>query len=269
MSLREGIRKTVALFAKRERRIWMGDTRAHLELRDLDAQELIAFRQSVSKHLATLPGVQWVEVNPYTHRVVIAFQNGVGNPKLIEAAVATAEHEACCGAAQFSASPTPHPADVETLTRLAVELGADVVGLLIGSVLRALPIAPSRTGAALASTLTVVKSSERWRKRIDDTLGPERTDVVLSLAIAYGNGVAQQPIAAAADAVHRAVLLREARARHKVWQRREPELCALPTSYGDLLRDYSRRAFPMPRGPIEEYANRAWIVSLTGFRSAF
>ena len=239
------------------------------ELRDLDSEELIVFRQSASKHLSKLPGVQWVEVNPHTRRVVIAFQSGIASPKIIEEAVTLAEHEACCAAAQFSAAPTPHPADVETLTRLAVELGADVVGLLIGSVLRALPLAPSRSGAAIASTLTVVKSSERWRKRIDDTLGPERTDVVLSLAIAYGNGLAQRPIASAADALHKTVLLREARARHQVWKRREPELCAEPANHGDITRDYSRRAFPLPRGPIEEYANRAWMVSLTGFLFSF
>ena len=269
MTLRESIDKAVALFGRRKRRTWLGATRAHLEFRDLDSEELIVFSQSVTQQLSKLPGVQWVEVNPYTHRVVVAFEHRIISPAQLETAVLSAEHEACCAAAQFVDSPIPHPADIETITRLTVELGADVVGLLIGTMLRVLPVSPSRGGAALASTLTVVKSSDRWRKRIDDTLGPERTDVLLNLAIAYGNGLAQRPIACTADAVHKAILLREAQARHQVWRRREPELCAAPTNHVASLHDFSRRAFPLPRGPIEEYADRAWIVSLTGFLFSF
>jgi cation-transporting ATPase I len=269
MTLREGIGKAVSLFGRRKRRMWVGATRAHLEIRELDAEELLLFRHSVSQQLSRLTGVKWVEVNPYTRRVVVAFSEATISPKRIEAAVTAAEHDACCAAAPFSASPSAHPADAETLTRLAVELGADVFGLVIGTVLQALPLAPSHGGAALASALAFVKSSDRWRKRIDDTLGPERADVVLSLVIAYGNGLAQRPIASAADAVHKAALLRESRAAHKVWQRREPELCAGPADHGNILQDYSRRAFPLPRGPIEQYAERAWIVSLTGFLFSF
>jgi hypothetical protein len=192
MTLRDGIGRAVALFGRRKRRTWIGATRAHLEFRDLDSDELIVFSQSVAQQLSKLPGVQWIEVNPYTHRVVVAFKLHSISQAQIESAVTSAEHEACCAAAQFVASPIPHPADVETLTRLTVELGADVLGLLIGTVLRALPVPASRGGAAMASALTVVKSSDRWRKRFDDSFGPERTDVLFNLAIAYGNGLAQR-----------------------------------------------------------------------------
>ena len=269
MTFREGLSRAIALFGQRKRRVWVGPSRAHLEVRELDADELVIFRESISKHLSKLPGVLWVEVNPYTRRVVVAFQDGSLNPKSLEKAVADAEHDACCAAAPFSALRAPHPADIETLTRLAVELAADVFGFAIGTVLQVLPVAPSRAGAALASTLTVVKASDRWRKRFDDAIGPERTDVWLSLAIAYGYGLAQRPIALAADALHKTALLREARAHHSVWQKRESEFCAEPANHGTLVRDTSRRAFPLPRGPIEEYADRAWMVSLTGFLFSF
>ncbi len=65
------------------------------------------------------------------------------------------------------------------------------------------------------------------------------------------------------------MLLREAGARHGVWQRREPELCAEQVNHSELVRVYLRRAFPLPPGPIEQYAHRAWIVSLTGFLFSF
>ncbi len=172
MSLREGLHRVVALFGPRKRRVWVGTKRAHMEYRDLDADELVAFRKSVVERLSALSGVAWVEVNPYTHRVVVAFETPTIDAAQVERAVFAAEHEACCAAASFSAAPTPHPADVETLTRLAVEVAADVVGLLVGTTLRALPIGPSRAGAALASTLTVVEILGPLAQALRRLLGP-------------------------------------------------------------------------------------------------
>ena len=269
MKVRSNLTKALALLGKRTRRVWVGTTRAHFEIRDLDGDELVIFRDIVSRQLAKLPGVLWVEVNPYTRRVVVAFQEGSVTSNAIDHAIAVAEHEACCAAVPFSSTPSPYPADSETVARLAVELGADVMSLLLGAALSVLPIAPSRVGAATASTLAFVKSSERWRRRFDNALGSERTDVLLSLAVAGGNGLAQRPVASATDAIHKLTLLREALARDDVWIRREPELCAKPINHGTSVVDAPRRAHPMPRGPIEEYADRAWIVSVTGFVFSF
>jgi cation-transporting P-type ATPase I len=269
MNLRERLKKVASLFEARQRRVWVGDNRAHLEFRELDVDELITFRQSVIEHVVGISGVLWLDVNPFTRRVVVAFE-GTLDIGRIKAAVEAAEHAAFCAAVPFCQAPLPHPADEEPLTRLAVEITADLVGLLLGGTLRALPAVPtSRSAATVASTLTLVKSSERWRKGIDEKLGPERTDIILGIAIAFGNALAQRPIVSAADATHKTFLLREARARHNVWRRREPELCATPMVQPDTLRDLPRRAFPMPPGPIEEYAKRAWIVSLTGFMFSF
>ena len=269
IKLRERLGKVASLFEARRRRIWVGENRAHLEFRELDSDELIAFRQSVMGHLVAIPGVLWVDVNPFTRRVVVAFDDKPDMSR-IEAAIETAEHDACCAAVPFCPSPLPHPADEETLTRLAVEVTADVIGLLLGGALRALPAVPTSRGAAtIASTLTLVKSSERWRKGVDERLGPERTDVIFGIAIALGNALAQRPLVSAADAAHKTFLLREANARHAVWKRRELVLCASPMSAPETLRDLPKRAFPIPPGPIEEYAKRAWIVSLTGFMFSF
>jgi hypothetical protein len=249
--------------------VWVGTTRAHFEIRELDANEIMIFRDVISRQLAKVSGVLWVEVNPYTRRVVVAFQEGTVTSTLLERAIASAEHEACCAAVPFGTTPVPHPADSETLTRQAFELGADITALVVGVGLSLLPITPSRAGAAVASTLAIVKSSERWRRKLDNALGSERTNLILSLAISSGNGLAQRPVACATDAFHKFSLLRESMAQHEVWLRREPLLCSKPTNFGSTLTDLERRAFPLPNGPIEDYANRAWMVSLTGFLFSF
>lgn len=269
MNVRSKLAKALRLIGKRERRVWMGTTRAHYEIRELDANEILSFREVVSRQLARVPGVLWVEVNPYTRRVIVAFQEGSVTSDAIERAIAAAEHEACCSAVPFSTTPSAHPADTETITQQAVELGADLLALLIGAGLQLLPIAPSRTGAAVASTLTIVKSSDRWRRKLDNTWGSDRTNLLLSLAISSGNGLAQRPIACATDAFHKFSLLRESLAQQEVWLRREPMLCAKPAALVATLSDPPVRAFPLPNGPIEDYANRAWMVSLTGFLFSF
>ena len=269
MKVRTHISNALATLGKRRRRVWVGTTRAHLEIRELDANELVVFRDVVSRQLSKLPGVLWVEVNPYTRRVVVAFQAGSVSAHAIERGIEVAEHEACCAAVPFSATATPYPADSETISQHAVEFVADLIGLMVASALSVTPIPQSRVGAGTASALAFLKHSERWRRGVDAALGSERADALMSLAVAAGNGVAQRPLTAAADAVHKLALLREALARGDVWLRREAELCSTPINHGPLVLEAPRRAVPLPHGPIEDYAQRAWIVSLTGFLFSF
>ncbi|MET0790915.1 MAG: HAD-IC family P-type ATPase, partial [Polyangiaceae bacterium] len=80
---------------------------------------------------------------------------------------------------------------------------------------------------------------------------------------------AQRPGSALVEGVRKLSLLGEAEARRRVWTQREAELCQTQTEHQfDAVRREPRpRA--LPRGPIEEYADRAWIVSLGGFAVSF
>ncbi len=269
MNVRNKLAQALALVGKRKRRVWIGTTRAHLETRELDANEILIFREVVTRQLSRVPGVLWAEVNPHTRRGVGAFQEGSATRDALERAISVAEHESCCGAIPFTTTPSAHPADHETITRQAIELGADVIALLIGTGLQLLPVAPSRAGAAVASGLTIIRASERWRRKLDARWGSEKTHLVLSQALSGGNGLAQRPMACATDAVHKLSLLRESLAQHELWLRREPLLCAKPAPSSSIVTEPPRRAYPLPNGPIEEYANRAWMVSLTGFLFSF
>ncbi|HEY5958601.1 MAG TPA: HAD-IC family P-type ATPase [Polyangiaceae bacterium] len=264
MAFRETLASTLQLFGRRRRKTWFGPTRAQLELRELDDDELLVVDVAVRKTIGALDGVEWVEINPYTRRVVVAYRAGRVNETLILEALERAEHDACCAAASFGRRPQPHPCDEERLLRLSVELTADAVGLLVGTALRLSPFPASRIAGTLASVSVIAKGAPRIRKPLDNRLGAERTDLLMSLAIAAGNGMAQRPIASLVDVAHRTALLREARAQHGVWQEREEELCSHPCGAHRSVVS-SERPVELPPGPIEEYANRAWVVALAGF----
>lgn len=247
----------------------MGTTRAHVEIRDLDASEIIAFRDAISREFAQMSGVLWTELNPYTRRVVVAFQPASLTQAEIERHIDNAERAACCSCAPLSQTPQPHPANEEVIARLTVELAADVVALCVGGALGVLPLKPSRVGGIAASALSIVKSAERLRGALDQAWGTEKTEFVLNLALAGGNLAAQRAVTSATDALHKLALLREATAQYEVWARREPDLTHKPMPAWTTIGDDPRRPRPLPKGPVEQYADRAWLVSLTGFLFSF
>ncbi len=265
MAFSETLASALQLFGRRRRKTWFGPTRAQLELRELDDDEMLLLEVAVKKSLAELSGVKWVEVNPYTRRVVVAYGAGTVDEAVVLEALERAEHEACCAAAAYPHHTTPHPADEERLLRLAVELSADAVGLLVGAALRLSPIPASRIAGTVASVSVIAKGAPKLRRPFDERLGAERTDLFFSVIIAAGNGLAQRPIASLVDVAHRTALLREAKAQHGVWLDREEELCAGPADCVLPGAGNQTRPIELPFGPIEEYANRAWMVALAGF----
>jgi len=231
MALRERLAKTLALFGRRQRKTWFGKTRAQLELRVLTDDELLALRLCLDLKLAELPGIEWVEINPYTRRVVIAHRADTVESAALLAALESAEHDACCRAASFRNRAVPFPADEERLLQLSLELGADAIGFVLGSALRLSPIPASRVAGTVASVAAIAKGAPKIRKSMDERLGPTRTDLFMSLTVAAGNGLAQRPIASLVDVAHRSA--------PNLWPicRRARRLPPVPSS---CLRDPSR-----------------------------
>src|SRR5690606_28670292 len=149
------------------------------------------------------------------------------------------------------------------------ELVAESVGLLIGTGLKFSPIPSSRLAATLASALVVVRATPRLRAWLDERFGPERTDIALSVSVSALTGLAQRPISSLVGFVEKTSFAREYSAQRALWGRREPELCAAPRSKPFVSRGQVERPRPLPRGPIEEYADRAWAVSLGSFGVSF
>jgi cation-transporting ATPase I len=265
MTLRDRLAKTLTLFGRRQRKTWFGPTRAQLELRELDESEYRALKLCLEVYLAELSGIEWVEFNPYTHRVVIAHRAGTVSNEALLSALDRAEHDACCAAANYREHAAAFPADEERLLKLTLELGADLVSLCVGTLLRVSPVPASRTAGNVASVAAVAKGMPKLRKKLDERFGKDRTSLLMSLSIAAGNGLGQRPIASLVDVSHRFALLREAKAQLTVWQAREAELCDRPGSCPEALPPIVARVVPLAPGPIEEYASRAWVVSLSGF----
>ncbi len=254
-------------FAPRERRIWLGNGRAHIELRLGTVEEL----EQVATHLASsvreLRDVRWAEVHAPTRRAVIAFRPGAFERADLELLVAEAELRAGLASALFS--DAAHPADSEPSELLLIELVTEAIGLFIGTGLKLSIVPASRLSGTIASVLAVIRATPRLRRFLDERLGVERADLALSLTVSVLTGFAQRPVSSLVGLVEKSIFVRELEAQRSLWARRESELCV--ETDGPPLKGSTRpdRPRPMPRGPIEEYADRAWAVSLGGFGLSF
>lgn len=257
------------LFSERSRRTWIGRTRAHVEFRALEPSELAAFKRQVELGFKSLSRVEWVELNPHTRRVVVSFeQDAYGIDELTEV-VADAERASGLEHAAFRDELWEHPSDSATVERLKVGLLADSIGVVIGMGLRFSPLPASRIAGTVAALTAIVQSTDRLRRVAEERLGPLRADLSLDVTAALAHGFAQRPGSAFVEATHKLSRLAEAEARRRVWEQREAELCQAQAAHRleDVIREPRPRA--MPRGPIEEYADRAWVVSLAGFAVSF
>lgn len=253
------------LYQKRTRRTYFGRTRAHIETRALGEEEQAAFSRAVQAGFSDLSKVSWVEVCGELRRVVVAYDDDAYTAEELLRVVEAAELSTSLHLAPFSDDGWEHPGDEETRERLVVGMAADALGVLTGVALRFSPIPASRVAGTMASLLAIVQTSPRLRRPVDEKLGPNRADLVLGTSAAAAFGLSQRPGSALVELAHKAAQLRAVRARQRVWQQREPELFQNPRGTKPALGRVEPRPRPLPRGPIEEYADRAWVVSLGGF----
>ncbi|HKY36413.1 MAG TPA: HAD-IC family P-type ATPase [Polyangiaceae bacterium] len=256
------------LFSPRARRSWIGRSRAHIELRDVSQSELTLFTERLQQALSALVRVRGLQINAPLRRLIISFDDDAYELSELLAVVEQAERTAGIENARFKDEMWEHPGDVETVERLLVGLCADALGAATGLGLKLTPLPASRIGGTLGSLFSIAQSTSRLRKPLDERLGPQRADLILDVAAAVAHAAAQRPGSAFVELAHKFSRLGEAQARRRIWDQREPELFAVPAQVAELLPPEPRpRA--LPRGPIEEYADRAWIVSLGGFAVSF
>ncbi|HYO95572.1 MAG TPA: cation-translocating P-type ATPase [Polyangiaceae bacterium] len=265
MRLQRALRIVRKLYAARARRSYLGRTRAHIELRLLNTEEQSAFSKALVSGFADLPAVRFVDVYAELRRVVVTFAEDRYTLAELLAVVENAERSVGVHEAAFSDEPWEHPGDDETLERLVVGMAADAMGVAMGFGLRFSPLPASRLAGTLASVMSIVQTSPRLRRSLDERLGTNRADLGLSSGAALAQGLAQRPGSALVELVQKAGQLSAVRARRRVWELHEPELFQKPRFLEAPSRPTEPRPRPLPRGPIEEYADRAWVVSLGGF----
>ncbi|MDF3071823.1 MAG: family hydrolase, partial [Polyangiaceae bacterium] len=256
------------LLSPRARRSWLSRTRAHIELRDLSASELALFSDRVRPALSALVRVRGVEVNAPLRRLIVSFDDDAYTLSELLVVVEQAERAAGVENARFRDEHWEHPADAESIERLLVGLCADALGTVTGLGLKFSPVPALRVAGTVGSLLSMAQSTARLRKPLDDRFGPNRADLLLDMVAAAAHGAAQRPGSAFVELSHKLSRLGEAQSRRRIWEQREGELFAVPHDITEPL-GAEPRPRAMPRGPIEEYADRAWIVSLGGFAVSF
>lgn len=265
VDLRTGVDRLLGRIevGRRQRRIWVGHRRAHIEVRGAHEARFAGLARGVERALEALEAVHWAEVNAVTGRVVVAFDpDGIGVDDLVDVVEGVEE---AYGAHQerFPVDRPEHPGDAEPLRRHLVALGADTVGLGVSLWSRALRLVP--LPAEFAGLVSVAEHVPRVHRLIERRLGAPASDLVLGLSSAVTNALSQGPVGLLASIAHRAELAAEVRSRHQVWARREPELAGRrhPTSLDAVAP--SRRPRALPPGPLETYADRASLASLGAF----
>jgi hypothetical protein len=94
-------RKVKTLFAPRSRRASVGTRRAHVEFRVGDDSEIEVFAAAVRRLAADVPGLEWLEVNAHTKRVVLGYREAACDADQLIQLVEQAERLAQLSAAAF------------------------------------------------------------------------------------------------------------------------------------------------------------------------
>ena len=268
MSVAGGFYTLKKLFSKRARRSWISRTRAHIELRDLSGSEQAVFAERAQPAMRELLRVQSVEIIAPLQRIVVHFDEDAYTLSELTAIVEHAERASGVEGATFRDEIWEHPADVENIERLLVGVCADALAATTALGLKFSPLPWSRIAGTLGSLFSIAQTTSRLRKPLDERFGPQRADLILDVAAAAAHAAAQRPGSAFVELSHKLARLGEAQARRRVWEQREAELFAVPATTA-LQAPAEARPRDLPRGPIEEYADRAWIVSLGGFAVSF
>jgi cation-transporting ATPase I len=248
------------------RRTWVGNGRAHIEVRAVHRRDGQPLARQVERDLEALEGVDWAEVNAVLGRVVVAFDEDATTLDDLVATVETAEEAHGVQEERYPRDRPPHPGDSEPLVRNITAMGADTLGLgvsVFGQLLRATPIP-----GELASVIALADSQPRVRRLLESRLGPPATDLGLALASAIAQALGQGPLGLLVDIGHRANAVGEIRSRQRTWAGREPELTAQHGRWQIRpieAAETGRRPAPMPRGPVERHADRATLAAFGVF----
>ncbi len=242
------------------RRTWVGNGRAHIEVRAVHRPDGKSLARQLERRLEALDGVDWAKVNAVLGRVVVAFDEDANPLESLLGVVETAEEAHDVAQERFPRDRPPLPGDSEPLLRNLTALGADTVGLgvsVFGQLLRATPIP-----GELASVIALADSQPRVRHLLESRVGHPATDLGFALAGAAAQALGQGPLGLLVDIGHRANLVGEIRARQRSWDGREPELVARNGRPPVQPIETRARPVPLPRGPVERHADR---VSLAAF----
>ena len=252
---------------RRRRRSWVGDGKAHIEVRGVNDPKRKILARDVERALHAVEGVEWAQVNAVAGRVVVAFDPDGPSPEDLIEVIERVEELHEVHKERFSHERPEHPGDIEPVRRQAIAIGADVVALgsgLFGQLLRVTPIP-----AELGSLVALAENEPRFRHFLEQHLGVALTDLGLGITSAFVQSLSQGPLTLATDITHRANRLGELQAMRRAWERREADLCNAPHDDPIGAVSLPAREAPLGRGPVEGYADISSALSVAGAAATF
>lgn len=248
---------------RRRRRSWVGEGRAHIEVRGAHKAGNEPLVRHLEAALHAVKGVQWAQVNMVAGRVLVVFDPaGVSLDDLVDV-IDGAEDEYELSDERFPHDRPEHPGDSEPIRRNAVTLCADVFGLGLGVFGQMLRLTPLPSEVALVAV--IAENEPRIRQYLENHVGLAATDLGLGLTNAFVQALTQGPLGPVVDMANRANALGELQARRRVWERREQELHSDKYLAPASPISHEVRPIPLPSGPIERYSDRSALFSMGAF----
>jgi len=253
------------LLAERGRGVSCVGDRAFVEIRGISPIDLPRFARALSDRAESAPWLRSVSVEPFTRRAVLTVRGAMPEDEALSAFVAAVE----AGLEHVAHRDDQHgerglPDDVELEMERAIETAADAVALVLGLGLRLLPLFPRRLGGNLHAVLFMIANTERLRRPLDERLGKARADFALNLAQAASQAIAQRPLSSLVSLSARVVSLRELRDQRALWERWAADLTLVDSAPAQIELELPRPR-PLPKGPIERYSERAWVIAAGTF----
>lgn len=242
------------------RRTAVNEDRAHIEVRGIHGPGRAGMADHLREALRQVEGVDWAEVDAIVGHAVVLFDPEAVELDDLVSLVEDVEEAHGAAGERFPHDRPDHPADREPERRHTFALVADAAGLGVATASQALRILP--LPAEVPGLVSLVDSQPRVRRFLEDRLGRPATDVAVASSAALAQAFGQGPVGLLVDMAHRSSLIAEHRARRTAWEEREPDLVRGPHSVRHGPIDLPPRPTPLPKGPIESYADAAAASSL-------
>ncbi len=205
------------------RRCWRGESRAWIEVRGLDSAGDRELGRLVLDAVLAHPGVTSASLNYPLSRVVVSISGPDTSLRDLCRIVDGAEKR--CGPkkdVKAAAPPTNLPGDGVVLATRAVTVAANAAGLGIALTGRALRLPPGPS--VVQSVVTLVDYQPALRRLLVGTIGGPSTDLVLTLAAAAAQTIAQSASSLSVGLAIQSLKAAESRAGARAWQKHEPKL---------------------------------------------
>ncbi|MER7499006.1 HAD-IC family P-type ATPase [Nonomuraea pusilla] len=144
---------------------------------------------------------------------------------------------------------------VEQHARAAVSLGVHALGtgVALAGQLARLP----RINPAVPGFLSLAESTPLVYQELERRIGKPAVDAILATTRVASHALALRPVSLLIDSIAAASRYVDTRAGRQAWIAREEEFAAREGSYRHIRVTAAPRPVPLPRGPVERYADAA------------